>query len=398
MRKLIELTLVFLLGGVLALYFLQDSDRPSSHPQDTTTRYDVTPNSELNRSIAPLPAYPSPEAAAERPGSAKLQSAKQRLEEGKIESFLASFRALRSADDTLRQAYRATFFHALQQLKDKKQIRTAIQWLNAYLQTEYDDVLALQALAEFQYLNSNYLAAIDTLYTAKSYAHDTSKIQQIVTTLRAITNDYAKQLRTKDDHLGLLDLYQRLVTVEPEHSAHYVGLAEAYMALGNEADARQALNIIAYDPDAGTKAHQLLNLIEAQTAKASANAEPITLSRHGNNLLTKVLFNNQIYGNLLLDTGASLTVITPQLLQELSLNHGSPLRTAWFNTANGVVEAPIYRIERLSIGGQTVDQLEVAVMDLNNHHINGLLGMNYLQHFRFSIDQQNNVLYLSPRD
>jgi len=36
-------------------------------------------------------------------------------------------------------------------------------------------------------------------------------------------------------------------------------------------------------------------------------------------------------------------------------------------------------------------------MNLNNAHINGLLGMNFLQHFRFSIDQHNNVLYLSPR-
>jgi clan AA aspartic protease (TIGR02281 family) len=257
--------------------------------------------------------------------------------------------------------------------------------------------MALRALADVHYLQRNYLAAIDTLYLAKSYAHDDTKITQIVTTQRAITNEYGNALQNQQDHLALLDLYQRLVSVEPEYSAHYVGLAQAYLALGNEADARRTLNIIAYDPEAGAKAHQLLNLMESQNTQASSNAEAITLSPLGTNLLTRALFNDRTYGWLLLDTGASLTVITPQLLQELSLNLHSPLRKAWFNTANGVVEAPIFMIDSISIGGQIVDHLEVAVMDLNNQHINGLLGMNFLQHFHFSIDQQNNVLYLSPR-
>jgi len=164
-----------------------------------------------------------------------------------------------------------------------------------------------------------------------------------------------------------------------------------------QADAQRTLDIIAYDPETSAKVQQLLNVIENRSGKTVSDAEPVPLRRHGNNLLTQVLFNNRAQGRLLLDTGASLTVITPALLQDLGLDYNHPQRKGWFNTANGVVEAPIFLIDRVSIGSQTVDQLEVAVMALDNQHINGLLGMNFLQHFQFSIDHQNNVLYLSPR-
>ena len=395
MRKLVELTMVFLLGWALALYFLTDRENPLAN-HNARTQPAKDPNLPSDRSL--LPQSPVSGKPIVTTHTAEIDKAKQQLARGDVELFMESLQTLRAASKESRwQEYRAAFFGELQKLKDKKQYPTAIQWLTTYLRTEYDDVLALQALADFHYLQHNYLAAIDTLYLAKSYAHDSTKINQIVTTQRALTAEYASQLQKQEDHLALLDLYQRLVSVEPEYSAHYVGLAQAYLALGNEADARQTLNIIAYDPQAGAKANQLLSMIDNQSTQSTADAEPITLSRHGNNLLTSVLFNNQAYGRLLVDTGASLTVITPELLQELSLDGQSPLRRAWFNTANGVVEAPIYVIQRISLGGQTVDQLEVAVMNLNNAHINGLLGMNFLQHFRFSIDQHNNVLYLSPR-
>ncbi len=404
MRKLIELTVVFLLGWALALYFLNEKENQGINPNTNHTsklnsNHSTTPDTDHSiTSYSLLSQSPTSNESNVIRHTAEIDRAKQQLARGEVELFMESLQKLRAdSNESLWQEYRTAFFNELQQLKNKKQYPTAIEWLTTYLRTEYDDVLALQALADFHYLQSNYLAAIDTLYLAKSYAHDNTAINQIVTTQRALTAEYASSLQNKEDNLALLDLYQRLVSVEPEYSAHYVGLAQAYLALGNEADARQTLNIIAYDPEAGAKASQLLSLIENQANQPTTDAEPITLSRHGNNLLTNVLFNNQTYGRLLLDTGASLTVISPELLQELSLDVRAPLRKAWFNTANGVVEAPIFMIQRLSLGGQTVDQIEVAVMNLNNQNINGLLGMNFLQHFRFSIDHQNNVLYLSPR-
>ncbi|WP_455209775.1 retroviral-like aspartic protease family protein [Kaarinaea lacus] len=395
MRKILELSVVFLLGWALAVYFLKDEKSENANPPMMPPESD---RSAFASSTAESPEPSSHNIAILSPYAAELEKVKQQLQQGDINGVMVLLQQHRATpNDQLWQQYRRLFFQQLQQLKSNKQYHTAVDWLTLYLQTEYDDVMALQVLADFHYLEKNYLAAIDTLYLAKSYAHGSSKLDQIVTTQRAMSNEYVRLLQSQKDYLGLLDLYQRLISVEPEHSAHYIGLAETYWALGNEADARQALNVIAYDPEAGIKANQLLTLIDSQTSGGGEESIPINLTRHGNSLLTEVLFNNQTYGRLLVDTGASLTVITPQMLHQLSLSNHTPIRKGWFNTANGVVEAPIFLIQNMSVGGQAVDQLEIAVMDLNNDHINGLLGMNFLQHFRFSIDQQNNVLYLSPR-
>jgi len=394
MRRILELIAVFLLGGVLTLYIVESKNNaisPSKQPAG---------NPSTQALQQPPPARRVVEPPAQRPATAAsdTEKAKYYLAQGRMDLFLPLLDKHRS--DTGTSTYRqihSSFLQALQQLKAASQYRTAIEWLTDYLKIEYDDVAALQALGNFHYLQKNYLASIDTLYQAKSYAHDTGKITQIAATQRAIINEYASELKNHNDNLGLLDLYQRLVAVEPEYSANYIGLAEAYLALGNDADAQRTLDIIAYDPETSAKVQQLLNVIENRSGKTVSDAEPVPLRRHGNNLLTQVLFNNRAQGRLLLDTGASLTVITPALLQDLGLDYNHPQRKGWFNTANGVVEAPIFLIDRVSIGSQTVDQLEVAVMALDNQHINGLLGMNFLQHFQFSIDHQNNVLYLSPR-
>ena len=70
-------------------------------------------------------------------------------------------------------------------------------------------------------------------------------------------------------------------------------------------------------------------------------------------------------------------------------------RSRVFNTANGPVRAPIYIIEALSVGDWYVKQLEIGVLELDGQgHMDGLLGMNFLKHFRFFIDQNESMLRL----
>jgi len=60
------------------------------------------------------------------------------------------------------------------------------------------------------------------------------------------------------------------------------------------------------------------------------------------------------------------------------------------------VRAPIYILETLSVGDWSVQQLEIGVLDLGGQTgIDGLLGMNFLKHFRFFIDQNDSMLRLS---
>jgi clan AA aspartic protease (TIGR02281 family) len=100
---------------------------------------------------------------------------------------------------------------------------------------------------------------------------------------------------------------------------------------------------------------------------------------------------------LLIDTGASFTVIAPAVLEGLGYVLGG--RTGRFSTANGQVDAPLVGIQSLTVGEQLVSPITVGAIALSGRagSFDGLLGMNFLQKFEFSLDQQRSVLELHFR-
>ncbi|KKK64403.1 hypothetical protein LCGC14_2984540, partial [marine sediment metagenome] len=102
--------------------------------------------------------------------------------------------------------------------------------------------------------------------------------------------------------------------------------------------------------------------------------------------------NDALNTQLMIDTGASFTVLPNNVFQALrpipdyidSLN---------INTANGQVIAKRYQLDSILIGQQYIENFEVLVID--NHSGYGLLGMNFLQLFKFNINQQTNQLELA---
>ena len=75
------------------------------------------------------------------------------------------------------------------------------------------------------------------------------------------------------------------------------------------------------------------------------------------------------------------------------------IRVATINTAGGKVRAPIYRFASFQIDGFRVKDIQFVVMPRIHGEKNsvGLLGMNFLSRFDFQIDQQQNLLILSPQ-
>ena len=137
--------------------------------------------------------------------------------------------------------------------------------------------------------------------------------------------------------------------------------------------------------------------LEAQppeTTAAATEVAGIPLVRNGSHYLVDARLGSQP-ARLLIDTGASLTMLTPDTLQRSGSGARATGRTGLFNTANGRVSAPIYRLDALSVGDWRVSDLDVGVLELGDPGIDGLLGMNFLRHFQFFIDQNEALLRLS---
>jgi len=325
--------------------------------------------------------------------------AKKLLQEGKYSEFMqlyANVRSLASESDNAR--YRHLILRQIHTLSSKNQKIEAYELVRSYLDLEYNDVDALMLLGRLHRAQKNYLAAIDTMYSAKSYAHNIDKINQLSNAIRSLVSEYKQLLNKQSNDLALLELYGRLTVLEPDYALNYIGLAQAHIALGNNEDARRALSLASLDPEVSYKANELLNIINQKPPLEIDHTSAVSLKRVGDQFAVEASLNNSVQVTLLLDTGASLSIISFDTLARLGLSPDQATKTGWFTTANGVVQAPIISLAGFTVGGHIVENIEVGVMDVSHTgSIDGLLGMNFLKHFKFYIDQNDNKMHLQLR-
>jgi hypothetical protein len=115
----------------------------------------------------------------------------------------------------------------------------------------------------------------------------------------------------------------------------------------------------------------------------------------GPSAIVTATLNQTIAGNLMLDTGATHTVISQRLAGILSLR---PMSRSTVQTVGGVIGVTISRLRSLKVGAAEVTDLAIIVHDFSRDpRIDGLLGMDFLGRYRFGLDTQRQVLVLSPR-
>ena len=64
-----------------------------------------------------------------------------------------------------------------------------------------------------------------------------------------------------------------------------------------------------------------------------------------------------------------------------------------FSTSGGQVRSPVIELDSIRVGQHELEDVEVAI-DVDEHLPFGLLGMNFLQHFRVVVDHQNQQIQL----
>lgn len=119
----------------------------------------------------------------------------------------------------------------------------------------------------------------------------------------------------------------------------------------------------------------------------------------GRSLVVEASLNGRRTGRLLLDTGASVTVISQRLAQDAGADVNPQAPRITLHTANGPVQAPLTTLASVRVGGLEVNDVLVAIHDLPgvNSEIDGLLGMSFLRHFRVTIDPDRRELTLDRR-
>lgn len=133
--------------------------------------------------------------------------------------------------------------------------------------------------------------------------------------------------------------------------------------------------------------------IKAPPTKAS-----IPIEKHGQVVIIQAMLNNKRSAKFVVDTGASYTLISSALARDLSIDVGSNPKTLSFQTANGLIQAPVTNLDSITVGGMEIRNLPTAVHDaIPDPQVAGLLGLNFLSNFKMDIDTQKGVLHLEKK-
>jgi clan AA aspartic protease (TIGR02281 family) len=131
----------------------------------------------------------------------------------------------------------------------------------------------------------------------------------------------------------------------------------------------------------------------ATVAKAS-----IPFEKRGQVVVVEVMLNNSVPARLVVDTGATYTMISAATAKELSIDPQRAPRTMPFQTANGVIQAPLTNLESVMVGGMEIKNLTAAIHDaVPSAQVAGLLGLNFLSNFRLDIDTEKGILHLEKK-
>jgi len=95
--------------------------------------------------------------------------------------------------------------------------------------------------------------------------------------------------------------------------------------------------------------------------------------------------------HLLLDTGALVTTLTPEVIQRLGYTRRDGYQAASIRTAVGVEHGYSLRVAKFDALGIWTPNFALQVFPLG-HDIDGLIGMNFLRHFNFEVRPEELVI------
>lgn len=137
----------------------------------------------------------------------------------------------------------------------------------------------------------------------------------------------------------------------------------------------------------------------APSAPEKSEAAGSTTIRYtpGQRIIVDAKINGGTPTRLLLDTGADSTLISPLVLSAAgaSLTRGGT--SARITGVTGSSDVQRVAVESIEIGEARVSGLQVVAHDMGQPGIDGLLGRDFLDRFKVTIDSTTGVLTIAPK-
>lgn len=304
---------------------------------------------------------------------------------------------LSSHDGDLAKRIKTQWLSGVEQWLLEEKIELVRAFTDAWLR-EYPYDKSLRYLqAQWQLAAGQTDNALETLYALMNELPATEQ-GRYIRQISDIVDTEIKRLSEQQAWQPLMRFIEQLLWHEPQHPPYILMLTKAHIELQQFAQAKALLYSLQYNEYYAAQVKSLLAII----ALSDLQEVSIALEQQREHYLVNGLVDNNSSIRLMIDTGASISVMSRQYFERVKARLAPTfIRDAKINTAGGVVDSPIYRFSSFAIGDYRIPEMQFVIMDLENsgskNNGDGLLGMNFLKAFNFQIDQQNSRLLLKPR-
>lgn len=274
------------------------------------------------------------------------------------------------------------------------QLNAAKELLEAMLASYPDEMDILVLNISLHELQGDFFQAIALAYDSQYRTFNSNLKAVRVAAARALFRRAAKQFEIQRDWSQIAQLSALALSLDSQFAIAQYQLARAQLEQQAFIAANSSASALLDSVELRDAAQRLIGEIERRQQTAS----DIPLTPHGDQYIVAVRISNAAEISMLVDTGASICTLSRSVFEVIQAQvDASYLREIQLNTAGGVVTVQLYRLSSLSLGSDRVTDLEIAINPHSNTKFDGLLGMNFLRHFEFAIDQSSNRLRLRPK-
>lgn len=272
-------------------------------------------------------------------------------------------------------------------------VELAIQQYRENL-NDYAQNLSLSRIVAEKWLAAgDYEALLGLLYEQRlfiGFEHEQALLELIFATVNQIEVLLAEQ----NDSAALVSLYRFLISLHGDHTPYYLSLTYWLIESGDlyaaEESLAGAVNDIAYQE----QVEILKARIDGRDLPLKEGVSGIPLRKIGEHYVIEILLDEQYPVKLMIDTGASLSTLKSELVDQFASYALADAGALQMNTANGSVSGQKIRIRSFRLGTIQLNDVDMGVVPLPDFDFDGLLGMNVLSQFKFFIDQEKHLLVL----
>jgi hypothetical protein len=118
----------------------------------------------------------------------------------------------------------------------------------------------------------------------------------------------------------------------------------------------------------------------------------------GQRIMVDVKINGGFTTKLLLDTGADRTMISPRTLQAAGVSINRPVASGQITGATGTDRIDYVVVDSLEVGEARVGKMPVGAYELSGSGAgDGLLGRDFLDQFKVTMDASTGEVHLTPK-